>query len=1782
MPIPPILAAPRSAYRQALIVVAVSLALLAAFLTVPPPRALAATPAPNGAFALHGGLGGAVDERTGQFSTSVPLTTIRGDGHAGISVSLSWQSARATATVDRSGWGAGWSLGTSFVDVTGLRRVYPASGGVFFLDPTEPSGLKHYKLRDLTFTVEAGILPRRPGAAQVNYSYELAYDDGRTDYFDVNGNLAARTDRHGNRTDLTWRPRANNVWQPTSIIDSYGLATTFDYSVANQVKVLSPTRSDGVQPVTTITTNASQGVQNVTDPAGHRTVFGYTSVSGAPKPILTSITAATGARSAISYQTPSYQTSLLVVNTLRLTDVAGNPLSPAQTFNVNPAGNNRHNFTGYPNHLGTGGNDALFASGDAAYTYTTSLSTGSTTTLSTYDALHRLVNRTISVTPAVGQLPVAAQAHQTTYPTEVTQPTRLPANFNKPKRVALTQSSATNSQGFKASTARTSTSATEYDDHGRLISATDESGRTTTTAYDDTYGLVTRQTTVGTDGAKAETINTLTADQRNIETSTTSVGTDGEELSARQILSYTYDDEGRVLTRKLAWAPGAEPDAAEPGGGPDEVVTKFDRSVAVDQVTQTLTTTTAHGTDAATETTVEVDLVSGQAVSHRDALGRETTLGYDAAGRRTRITTPGGLVTATAYTPTQTTTTGPDGKITRSTTDLLGRTVSVSDNVRGGVLVADPTARSLATTTYSADGTSVVATDQAGRESTTRLDAFGRTVSRTGPTGLTHLTSYDDGAAHTKVASLVPEGASQPQMSSATTYDDAGRAVQSRTTYPTDGTRPGGGFDSDPVSAAAFDGLGQPTTNTGNDLTVTTDRSGLGGMPASSTATPQATADFPGEPLQAVTTHSLTGAATSRTLSQGDQVSTAVAVTYDAAGNVVTATDPEGRITTYTYTDDGQPSTKTDPSGAVTTHTYDATSGLLSGISVAAPGKTTRTMTYTRVPAGKPGAGQVDTVTDGTGTITYGYDADGHRTSVSYPDGTATSAAYNDKGQLTSSTDVTGAVTTYVYDPDDGTMTSATQKRGTTVLATVTYGYDTMDRVATTTRGNGTVTTNTYTASNQLALQTTTNAGGTTLEAHSYTYDEHRNPATRTDAYPSGGGASVPGGSATWTTTYSYDAYDRLVGSAVYSGPLVDGAPTGLPATSTTYTIDLGGDVTATTRTRRIPGPRPITSRSTATNTIDKSGQLTSQQSGTTTRSQTFDDDGRVLKGLDGTTTTYGVDGSPASRRLADGTQTAYTFWPDGTKRSATTTAPDGSTSTISLHYGPDGTLVNDSTTDSSTGASTAATASYLLTAGREARTLLPGTGTSGKVTGTPAAPVTTGRGVGYYLRDRHTSVTGLLDSAGAVSATYAYTDYGAPARADGTPITATGADGGRANPFTYLGASPRGPWTEAGSGRIVFTDRSYDPGQGRFTSPDSVDAHNRYQGFNTNPIVYVDLSGRMSTLDIVLDVIFAVVFVATAILTAGAAAAAIGAAAAAVEAGISLTAGVVLNVGATVIGTAANLVGAVTSAWLASDGISQAIGKGPLMTDETRATVTLVQSIASATAGATGAIQGFTESAVVAIKAATATAKATAMTAADAQLGATLEQDFVAVTYDASVGDEASVASSDHVDVPAATESEAETVIENSSSSESESSVHEPDQLQPENDDLVEGDSASESGTDDDPDPVVENRGEPEVPQQQINQVNNPQVVETLPGSPRLTITDVSALTSNPAIPVSMEVTTVVDRVVEPPTVNDPQPPPTTDHITNETSVPAMPTDESGTNRSPNTFTNDNLIIVK
>jgi RHS repeat-associated protein len=836
--------------------------------------------------------------------------------------------------------------------------------------------------------------------------------------------------------------------------------------------------------------------------------------------------------------------------------------------------------------------------------------------------------------------------------------------------------------------------------------------------------------------------------------------------------------------------------------------------------------------------------------------------------------------------------------------------------------------------------------------------------------------------------------------------------------------------------------LGRLISQTAEDLTLGVTYLGAGGASTEKSATPQNPAEFPGDPLSISTAFALGSQQTSSEREQSGSGAQGTTLTYDPIGRMLTSTDPNGRTTAYTYNADGTVATRTMPSGTVVTDTYDASTGRLSTVTAHPKSGPTLTQTYGYVPAGQPGAGRIHTITDGTSTVTLGYDADGHVVSRVYSDGTATSAKYLDNGQLTSTVDVTGAVTSYV--PDSlGRVKTAIQKRGNTTLASVTYTYDSMSRVATTTRGNGVTTTNAWTPHNQLSSQRTTAASGAVVEEHLYTYDDHGNVNTRIDRTEAG----------TWTTRYDYDAYDRLIGSAVYLG--VRGS--GKPVTSTAYTLSTAGDVVGTTTHASSP-----TSTTTTTDTIDPAGQLTTRTTNGTAVQQAFDGDGRVLTSLSGWAMTYDSFGRMLSASKG-GTTSTYAYWADGTPRSTTTVAPSSSvcdqaiahagtgqgtygryqlvrapaeggsgsdvvvgthgpdhlvggsgndvlcglggddvleggsgndyldggagtdtlhggtgndtlvngevndggtgqtmfgtsgsgTSVQTFHFGPDGSLANDTTAAGTDGATTA---SYLLTAGREARTLQPGTTNVGTVPAGAPAPVTTGAGTGYLLRDRHSSVTALVDSTAVVTESYAYSDYGAAAAPNGQllPVSPTTPDpGGRTNPFRYAGATPLSSMTDAATSLLLLPARGYDSAQGRFTSRDTANVFNHYQAFSTNPIINTDPTGHFSLTDLLIDIGVAIVFIVATVATAGAAAAALPAVVG-MEAG-ALTASTIAYTAATAVGAVASATGAVTSVVKMADDIDDAVNGKHFLSKSGQKAVGTVETVAGAVAGVAG-----------------------------------------------------------------------------------------------------------------------------------------------------------------------------------------------------------------------------------
>jgi RHS repeat-associated protein len=349
-------------------------------------------------------------------------------------------------------------------------------------------------------------------------------------------------------------------------------------------------------------------------------------------------------------------------------------------------------------------------------------------------------------------------------------------------------------------------------------------------------------------------------------------------------------------------------------------------------------------------------------------------------------------------------------------------------------------------------------------------------------------------------------------------------------------------------------------------------------------------------------------------------------------GLLASYTDTAGLVTSYAYDSAGDVMQETDPNGLVTKYTYDALGRKASMTEISADFPNGITTTYTYDPLSRPltqsGPAVLNAVTGITHTqqTSYTYDPDGNvlTTTVSDTSGgdpaRVTTNVYNGYGELSKTTDPTGAVTSYTYDPA-GNIATVTDADGNvysytytptnqvatksleswtgnpfnpspaTTLVLDSYAYDPAGRLASVTDSMGRTTSYTYYLDGLEATITATGArlNGSTTPAnvvqHSYTYDGAGNPTQ-----------DVANGGLT-TTDYAWDAADRLQTQTV--------DPSGLDRV-TTYGWGYRDLVTSVTTT----GAASTGSRETLYG-YDNAGNLTSQ---------------KVEDGSQNLTTTYTVD----------------------------------------------------------------------------------------------------------------------------------------------------------------------------------------------------------------------------------------------------------------------------------------------------------------------------------------------------------------------------------------------------------------------------------------------------------------------------------------------------------------------------------------------------------------------------
>jgi RHS repeat-associated protein len=1366
-----------------------------------------------GGFALGNGLEGRLDEHDGSFGFTV----------AAGPVNLSWDSRAIGA--DRHRIGPGWTLGFGRVETKGGVRVITSTGEAFPVNRSWASGLDGYRLADIRFTAEPGVLPARAdgAAAEVSYSYTLAELGGTTTYFSASGDPVARIGPFEERTD--WRWNEGDDHRPSRIVDSRGLVTELTWR-RDRVTITTGlgVTARGHAPATwEIRLDAAGRIASIVDAVGR-----HTRVTVDRRGLVSRLESSSGARTTLEWTPRSDGTAS--VATAKTLDSAGEELASREWRPIagGPA-------SGWP-LVGDGG------AGRPVGRSSTMLSDGHTVVESDYNELGLLVERRVSVDTASGH--VEQQRHRYAYPSTdargrpTTDREALPATWSRP-------TSATVRFRDARGASREARQSAEFDDLGRPRSVTAPDGSSVETEYDATpgprgalpVGLPTLERRVSADRQVVERRSKVNAAGTAVVETEERSGPEGGELTRTGLTEFTVDETTGELVEERVF-PDGDIDAAP-------VVTL--RAQVVDPAAGTLkmTETRAAGTAAEATSTSTVSLVHGAVLTETSPAGTVIEAEYDAAGRPTALVDAVGRRTETSYELAErdgrnaTTVTRPDGASRTDVTDAVGRLTRVIDNVHDGV--AEPGYEHVVETRDHDGHGTVRITDAWGAVTTTRQDAFGRVVEAIAPTGAKQLKRYDD-VANTTTTAVTAGGFADAVVTRTETRDARGAVTEQRT------DRADGAPSS--IVRTSYDGLGRTlrVADARQAVGISYDRFG------NPTTTTVAGLDTDDAAVVAERRFDALGTSLEKTMTSGEERREGRRRETDELGRTVDETDRAGRHATSRYSADGLVTEHTTGSGAVTVNTYDPRTRLLvSSETTTTDGRVARTG-YAYHPATDRLVAVFDPA-DRPGTeVTTAYDAYGNVTSVTYPDGGRIRHEYDPHGRKIRTIDVGGNITDYGYDVA-GLLTSAVQTDAAgEELARVSSTHDELGRVTRLDRGNGSSTEYSYTSLSQIERELTTHADGS-IE-RDYAYDPRGNLVSRRETRRDGVAESVT------STTYTYDARDRLT-SSVVDTDAADGDGRGPVRVRTDYTLTLGGDIATETVTRRAGTPaeevrtREFGYRATgelvSVTTVAPDGSRSVAE-------QTYDEAGNLTRAVDGTTYRYDAADRPVAETDPTGATVETSYWADGSRAALT----HGGASTT--YYWDGDVLLNDA--HATEPAQKPTTVAYLLGTGRHART-------AGETV--------------YTVEDRHRNVTELTDRDGRLSQQYAYADYGTTSggRADRSigDATAAGVDAEAETdePAVRVGDPEYQPFGYAGeyhdptpADTQHLGDRSYAMGVARFTAPDVADVDNPYSFADANPITLVDPTGRTPQDDILpsvaigLGVVLAVFSIAAAAFTGG------------------------------------------------------------------------------------------------------------------------------------------------------------------------------------------------------------------------------------------------------------------------------------------------------------------------
>jgi RHS repeat-associated protein len=758
-----------------------------------------------------------------------------------------------------------------------------------------------------------------------------------------------------------------------------------------------------------------------------------------------------------------------------------------------------------------------------------------------------------------------------------------------------------------------------YDSNGRLTTVTDASGRTLTFAYtsnivssvSDSQGTIATytswwdrlETVRYPDGSGFNFYHNWSYNKLGIVT----------DVYGNYLESHTYDDAGHALTSQVAnngtelytlnYVSATETDVTDALGH----VTKYfyDTSKGRNVVTR------VEGSCGCGSSQIQTWTYDNQlnVASKTDALGHTTSYTYDSNGNRLTETNPLGTTTYTYNS---------FGEILTLTDPMNGVWTNTYDSA-GNLLTAKDALNNTTTFTYNSNGAPLTVTDPRNNPTTITYDTNGNLTRLTDALNNQTNVAYDTRGRVTSVTNALNQATSYE-------YDLAGRLK--KITYP----------DANFVSAT-YDLAGRTTKikdARGNDTNFAYDTayrltSVTNAANAVTSYTYDSMSNLTGvtDPLNRTTNYTYDDFERLTRIKYPEASTGAGRLeenfAYDAAGNLLQKTDQSGRVTSFCYDAANRLITSTDPALKVTSYEYNARSQMTAVVNAInqryefvhdalgrptqeKKGALTKSFVY-------DAAGNRTQRTDFNGAVTnYSFDALNRLTTIGYPDTTSATYGYDALSRLATATNPNGTVT-IGYD-NRGRVSSVTDVFG----QVVGYAYDANSNRTQLSLNSGTSATYQYDVLNRLTQLADAASLNTT-----FGYDVTNKLTSRT----------LPNGVA---TAYQYDGLDRLTRLTHSKGAntLADFQYQFNAVGSITQIIDGAGthNYTYDTRDRLTAATHP--NQTNESYMFDDVGNRTASQQGSSYTYQTFN----RLVAANGSSFGYDAKGNLTSKTDASGSWT--------------------------------------------------------------------------------------------------------------------------------------------------------------------------------------------------------------------------------------------------------------------------------------------------------------------------------------------------------------------------------------------------------------------------------------------------------------------------------------------------------------------------------------------------------------